>query len=93
MRLQAALLSPLGLRRVLAVTTDWRARYDALPDDPLEGDEEAARLARHGFEQAMTGPWAEAIAEALQATAAIAEITAPFAKPGSLWSAAGPRER
>jgi hypothetical protein len=35
MRLQAALAGEHGLRGVLAVTTEWRPYYDALPADPL----------------------------------------------------------
>lgn len=86
MRLQAALLTPHGLRQFLAVTTDWRASYDALPEDPLEGEDEAAALARHGWERAHAGPWARPINDALTATAAIAQATTVFADPGSLWS-------
>lgn len=33
--LQAAVLRPYGLRRLLAPTTDFRVYYDALPQDPL----------------------------------------------------------
>ncbi len=35
LRVQAALLRPHGLRRVLAPTTDHRSFYDALPEDPF----------------------------------------------------------
>ena len=86
MRLQAALLTPHGLRQFLAVTTDWRADYDALPNDPLQGDDEAAQLAREAWERAQTGAWASALNEALSATAVIARATQGFAGPASLWS-------
>ncbi|MDP6945057.1 MAG: hypothetical protein QF464_12980 [Myxococcota bacterium] len=95
MRLQASLLAPHGLRRLLAVTTEWRGAYDALPDDPLadraaneteDGAEEATRLAREGWVVATTGPWSKPLAEALCATAAIARAAAPFASGESLWS-------
>jgi len=42
MRLQAALAGPHGLRGVLAVTTEWRSYYDALPADPLAEGEDPA---------------------------------------------------
>jgi len=86
MRLQAALLAPHGLRQFLAVTTDWRADYDALPNDPLQGDDEATQLAREAWERAQTGAWASALSAALGATAAIAQATIDFAGPVSLWS-------
>ena len=86
MRLQAALLTPHGLRRFLAVTTDWRVTYDALPEDPLEGDSEACRLAREGWQRAREGPWAASIEAALVATASIARAASAFAEADSLWS-------
>ena len=85
LRLQAALLTPHGLRRILAVTTDWRADYDALPEDPLLGDDDATLLAQEGWRRATTGPWATPLQRALQATAHIATATAPFARGRSLW--------
>ena len=86
MRVQAALLTPHGLRQFLAVTTDWRADYDALPDNPLEGDDEASQLAREAWERAQTGAWANVLNAALDATATVAQATADFAEPSSLWS-------
>jgi hypothetical protein len=86
LRLQAALLAPHGLRRMLAVTTDWRAAYDALPLDPLAGDDEATRLARAGWRRATDGPWAGPLRAALTATAALAETTRAFTTEGSLWA-------
>lgn len=86
MRLQAALLDPHGLRQVLAVTTDWRDDYDALPRDPLLGDEDATQRARIGWQRALHGPWAEPLADALKASASIARAVAPFASGHALWT-------
>jgi hypothetical protein len=86
-RLQAALADRHGLRRVLAVTTDWRAYYDALPADALApGADPAIPLARAAFEAATTGPWSAAIEDALTSTAAIARATRGFADADSLWA-------
>ncbi|MCB9896742.1 MAG: hypothetical protein H6825_01935 [Planctomycetes bacterium] len=61
-RLQAALLAPHGLRRVLAPTTEHRAYYDALPDDPLDdGDDARAATTTDG---APTADAAEVLAAA-----------------------------
>lgn len=91
-RLQAALLAPHGLRTVLAPTTEHRAYYDALPADPLaaaahpsHGDDAVLAAARAGWERAHRGPWADALREALAATAAIAAAVRPFAEPPSIW--------
>lgn len=95
-RLQAALADRYGLREVLAVTTKWRAYYDALGDDPLgEGEDPdaldpAVPLARQAFARATEGPWAEALAAALEATAAIARAALPFAAPDSLLGRVSP---
>lgn len=89
-RLQAALADRYGLRAFFAVTTDWRPYWDALPADPLadEGDP-AVPLARAAYTRATTGPWAGAIAAALAATRALADVTRPFAGDDSLWRADG----
>jgi hypothetical protein len=90
MRLQAALAGPHGLRGVLAVTTEWRSYYDALPADPLaEGEDPAIPLARQGYVRATTGPWAETLQAALRATAAVRAAALPFAESGDLWAQAG----
>ena len=41
LRLQAAILNAAGLRTTLQPTTDFRAYYLALPDDPLQTDQVA----------------------------------------------------
>jgi hypothetical protein len=84
-RVQAALADRHGLRGFFGVTTDWRPYYDALPADPLSGDDEAVPLAREAFLRATEGPWAAALDEALAATAAIVRATKPFAGRDSLF--------
>jgi hypothetical protein len=85
-RVQAALADRVGMRGFFAVTTDWRPYWDALPADPLEGDgDPAIPRARDAYRRATTGRWARPIADALDATAQIARIVAPFAG-ASLWA-------
>ncbi|MBX3251667.1 MAG: hypothetical protein KF901_31105 [Myxococcales bacterium] len=72
LRVQAALLAPLGLREVFAPTTDFRIDYDALPADPLEGAEPTVRaLAVAALARASTPPWAPHLSRALDASAAV----------------------
>ncbi len=91
LRLQATLAGQLGLRRVLAPTTDFRPFYDALPADPLEPrrDPEVA-LAIAGLQRAGKPPWAPHLQAALEATAAIAARAAEYAEPGTLWALVAP---
>lgn len=85
-RLQAALADPHRLRAFLAVTTDWRPYWDALPADPLADDgDPAVALARPAWERATQGPWAAHLQAGLTATAAIAAILRPYAAADSLW--------
>ncbi len=74
LRAQAALLSPLGLRVALAPTTDFRAFYDALGEDPLApvdlGDC-SVELARQALARVDTPPWAPHLRRALDATAKV----------------------
>jgi hypothetical protein len=46
LRFQAWLTSQFGLRWVLMPTTDFRSWYDALPDDPVSGDDASVAMAR-----------------------------------------------
>ncbi len=86
-RLQAALLDRYGLRQLLAVTTDWRPYWDALPADPLAaGDDPAIRLAVEGWDRAHRGPWRVPLLTALEATAALADLVRPHAPAESLWA-------
>ena len=77
LRVQAALAAPLGLRWFLAPTTDHRAFYDALPDDPLApADDATSVLARAGLARAARPPWGPALQEALAATEQVVQAAA-----------------
>jgi hypothetical protein len=85
-RLQAALSARHGLRALMAVTTEHRPYWDALPDDPLApGDDPAIELAQAAWQRARRGAWAETLDLALSATAAVARAVRPFAAADSLW--------
>lgn len=84
LRLQAALLDRVGLRLVLAPTTDFRDYYDRLGPEPLVGDEAAARAAREGWTRSQSAPFDAALSEALEATRRVVEAVAPFAAPDSV---------
>lgn len=74
LRVQAALLEPLGLRHVMGPTTDFRAFYDSLPDDPfaeVAGDELV--LARAGLARVDQAPWGPHIRRGLASTLAIVD--------------------
>jgi hypothetical protein len=111
LRVQAWLAGNYGLRDFLAPTTDFRVSFwDSLPADPLAAPEEqggrrekSCVAARRALQQAAGPRWAKPLAEALEATAALAAAVAPLtqasAVPGagdstgverlpSLWSAA-----
>jgi Fe-S-cluster containining protein len=102
LRLQAALLSPLGLRQVLAPTTDYRAYYDALPDDPLSlGDGglpldgrasnselEPVILARAGLARSVKKPWGPHLEHALTATRELVTVAKPLLPSDHLLSLA-----
>ncbi len=92
LRLQALLLRPLGLRRALAPTTDFRTYYDALPEDPLEGDDPAIPLAVAAAGRVHQAPWSPHVGEALAATAVIAREVTGYgaAAASSLWSLVDP---
>src|SRR5687768_17342745 len=85
-RLQAALAQAYGLRSFMAVTTMWRAYYDALPRDPLaRGDDAAIPLARAGMQRARCAPYRDVLHAALSATASLADTLRPLASEESLW--------
>jgi hypothetical protein len=86
LRTQAALAGRHGLRALLAPTTDFRAFYDRLSEDPLApvAPETAAvdpsiALARAAVRRAGEPPWAPHLESALRASAVIAGAVAPFA--------------
>jgi len=85
-RLQAALAQGYGLRTFMAVTTQWRAYYDALPHDPLApGTDAAIALAQAGLQRARSAPYRSVLHRALSATAALADTLRPVAAEDSLW--------
>lgn len=89
-RVQAALCDAYGLRDVLAVTTDHRPYWDALPADPLaEGADPAIALAREALARAKRGRQGEVLADALERTAAIVHVVRPVAAGDSLFRASG----
>lgn len=73
LRVQAALLGPLDLRVALAPTTDFRTWYDALPDDPLDGDDPSIALAEEALARFEAPPWAPHLRRALEATSRIVQ--------------------
>jgi hypothetical protein len=90
-RVQAALADRHGLRGLLAVTTDHRTYWDALPEDPLaDGDDPAIAFARDAWLRARSGNWGDALEAALSATAQVASAVRPFAAESSLWRATEP---
>jgi len=80
LRVQAYLLRPLGLRTFLGPTTDFRAYYDALPEDPLAGDDPAIVLARAALGRMRRAPFAPAVGHALSTTATMIHATRAFAE-------------
>jgi hypothetical protein len=93
-RLQAALSDPYGLRAFMAVTTDHRGYYDALPRKPLaDGVDPAIPIAQRAKTRADEEPFRGALGEALEATALLAAAVRPFSPPESLWRAARVRHR
>ncbi len=85
-RLQAALAQGYGLRTFMAVTTMWRAYYDALPRDPLAtGADAAIPLAQAGLQRARGAPYREVLHAALSATASQADTLRTTAPDNSLW--------
>jgi hypothetical protein len=85
-RLQAALAAQHGLRRFMATTTDYRAYYDSLPDNPLAPeDDPAIPIAQRAAHDAAQEPWASALQAALRATSDLADAVQPFADGASLW--------
>lgn len=90
-RLQAALADACGLRALLAVTTDHRSYWDALPVDPLaHGEDPAIPVARDAHERATRGAWSEPIARALRDTAKVAALLREGAPEDSLWARTQP---
>lgn len=85
LRLQAALLDPFGLRQVLAPTTDFRAYYDQLSQDPFQlrqaSDQESIVRAKAAYHRRQQLPFRDALTRALEATASIARVTSAATAP------------
>lgn len=92
LRVQAALADPFQLRGFLASTTDFRAYYDRLGDQPLDASDPdpAVPLATQAWVRATEGPWSEVIADALRRTKAILDAVTEWAPRQSLWSSKDP---
>lgn len=74
LRLQAELARRHGLRTFFAPTTDFRSFYDALADDPLEGEGPESELARESLARILRPPFAPWVERGLSATAAIVGV-------------------
>lgn len=74
LRLQAHLAGRHGLRSVFGPTTDFRAYYDALPADPLAGEDATAVLAREALTRVDRAPWGPHLSVALEATERVLEV-------------------
>jgi hypothetical protein len=86
-RLQAALAGPYGLREFMAVTTEWRAYWDALPENPLADDgDPAVPIAQQAHHRSELPPYHDVLHGALRATAAIADVARQWAPDDSLWA-------
>jgi hypothetical protein len=83
LRVQATIASRHGLRRFLAPTTEHRAFYDALPEEPLAGaPRDEAAFARAAIDVLRRPPFAPHLDSALAATAAIVAIVRTFTADG-----------
>ena len=90
-RLQAHWAGDYGLRTFLAVTTDHRPHYDALPDAPLRpGKDPSINMARLALTDARERGWWEPICDALKNTAALAASIREVTPEGSLWTTVVP---
>lgn len=88
LRLQAALLTPLGLRDVLGPTTDFRSYYDALPPDPFSEqnpeERESIVRARAAFARRRQAPWGHHLEQTLERTARLIHTVAEaFTEPAT----------
>jgi hypothetical protein len=80
LRVQATLAARHGLRRFFAPTTDYRAFYDALPQDALAPRHDPTIvLAVSAVRRAAKSPWAPHLEDALTATRRVAAAARDFA--------------
>lgn len=83
-RLQAHLAQRHGLRDMFGPTSDFRAYYDAVPDDtlaPIDDSAQEARvcgIAREALARAGEAPWVGVLEEALRATAELRTVIRRF---------------
>ena len=87
LRVQWVLTGRYGLRHVFAPTTDFRtAFWDQLSGNVLvDRTERSVILAIVALRRVDQLPWGPVMSEALAASAQIAQASAPFAEPGTLW--------
>lgn len=84
LRLQAWLSDRVGLREVLAPTSQFRAYYDEIPANPFEvlpgwpHEDEVVALARVAVDRAQGDPWGRHLESVLRAHAAIRAQVEPF---------------
>ncbi|HEX5061328.1 MAG TPA: hypothetical protein VFV99_18300, partial [Kofleriaceae bacterium] len=93
LRVQWVLTGRHGLRTLFAPTTDFRASFwDRLSDDVLsDRTDPSVQAAILGLRRAALPPWAPHLAEALAATARIAQEAAKLAtEPTVLWHGVTP---
>jgi len=84
---QAALTTPVGLRHVLAPTTEHRAFFGGLHADPFEkADPEAVAAARIALDRAGRPPFDPHLRLALKATASLIRAALPFLDADSILS-------
>lgn len=77
LRVQIHLAEPVGLRELMAPTTEYRAYHDAVVGDPLSPTSDlAAALARDALERSESQPWIAALQQALSATRAALDHSA-----------------
>ncbi|TWT88703.1 hypothetical protein Mal64_21910 [Pseudobythopirellula maris] len=94
LRLQAALADRHGMRAFFASTTMFRPYYDALPSEPLRGedgspDAAAIAMAQAGWRRAQEGEWGAVLDEAIARSAQIARALDGLTTGDSLWHAQG----
>lgn len=87
LRCQYVLSHRYGLEGFFAPTTDYRAFWDALPQNPVrDRSDRSVRAALAGLHLSERKPFAPALAEALTATARIAAAVSTMAgESGTLW--------
>jgi hypothetical protein len=93
LRVQWVLTGRYGLRAVFAPTTEFRTSFwDRLSGDVLaDRTERSVVAAITALRRSEHPPWSPALREALEASARIAEASAPFGDAGTLWQTVDPR--